>query len=110
MTYCKAIVFIIAIFPPSGIFSLISFEKKMSFIETVAPTTNFDNFSIFVIVSVAELVEKLNSTRMSKALATLLTLKRLSISLITVSRGGGASDIPLRENSGNQLLLFPPRP
>ena len=53
----KAIIFIIAILPPSGIYSWIAFAKKMSFIETFAPTINFEKFSIFVIFSVAEFDE-----------------------------------------------------
>ena len=46
---------IMAILPPSGMFSFMAFTKKISLIETFAPTISFESFSIFAIASVAVL-------------------------------------------------------
>ena len=56
-----ASVLINAIFPPSGILSLMACAMKMSLIVTFTPETNLDNFSILATASVAELDLKFNS-------------------------------------------------
>ena len=73
-----ASVLINAIFPPSGMLSLMACAMKMSFIITFPPETNLDNF--LASASVAELDLRFNSFTMSRALEMRLTLNKLSMS------------------------------
>ena len=84
-----ASVLINAIFPPSGILSLMACVIKMSLIVTLPPTTSLDNFSILSTASVAELDLRFNLFTMSRALEMRLTLNKLSMSKRMSERGGG---------------------
>ena len=82
-----ASVLINAMFPQSGILSLMACAMNMSLIVTFAPETNLDNFSILATASVAELDLKFNSFTMSRALETLLSSNKLSMSKRMSERG-----------------------